>query len=201
MVYQLLLHFFEGKETAIDPPLPLAEQSMDSLYGVHLSVSIGEVRHIIVTLMDTHAENSIFSEVYVLIVEHLLFGFLINIEAARIDEVGQQHSEEDIGNAQICLDYPAVLQLLVNRLEVGLKQFVVVFLLVIEDGLHVVGRERTRQDVNEAKRGLEGLVHQMCEVVFHLLCPLDICELKGDISQEIHIFILDLIILLQFLDL
>lgn len=50
--------------------------------------------------------------------------------------------------------------------------------------------------MDEAKGSLEGLVHEVCEMVLHLLGALDICELKGNIGEEVHVIVLYLVALL-----
>lgn len=149
---------------------------MHCLDGVNLSVSIRQESHIEPLLVDAHAKDTIFSQVNVLVVEHLLFRIRTDGHTALVDEVRQQSTHQHTSNTQLRFLYFAVCQLLIDRFEVGFQQNIVLFIVVFDYGLHVVGGEGSRKHMDEAKRSFEGFVHQMSEVILHLLGSLNICE-------------------------
>lgn len=92
MVSELFLDLFEGEITSIDPPFSLAKQAMNCFDWVDLSISIRKVGHIISFFMNTHAQNSVLSQIHIFTVEHSLVRLRINVNEAAIEEVRQTSS-------------------------------------------------------------------------------------------------------------
>lgn len=176
MVTQLLLHLLKREVTTVNPSLALAQQAVYCFNGIHLGVGVGQVRHVIAFLMDTHAQNSVLSKIYVFTVEHGLIGLRVDVYEAAVEEIREGSPQQHVGHTHLGFDNFSVGQFFVDGLEVVFEQLVVLILIIVDNGLHVVGRERTRQHVDKSECSLESLVHQVSEVVFHLLRTLDISK-------------------------
>ena len=70
MLGKLSLHLLEGEVAAVNPPLSLPQQSVHSLDRVDVGVGIWKIGHFEASFVDPHAENSIFSQVDVLVIQH-----------------------------------------------------------------------------------------------------------------------------------
>ena len=68
VLVHLSLNFLKGEVTAIDPSFSLTHETIDSFDRIHLGISIGHEDNIFFIFVDTHAQNSILSQIYVLVV-------------------------------------------------------------------------------------------------------------------------------------
>ena len=72
ILVHLSLHFFKGEVAAVDPSFSLTHETVDGFDGIHLGIGIGHENDIFFVFVDTHAQNSVLSEIDVLVVENLL---------------------------------------------------------------------------------------------------------------------------------
>jgi hypothetical protein len=82
VLVELFLDFFEREVTTVDPPFTLAHESVYALHGVNLGVGVGQESHVEAFLVDTHAQNTILSEIDVFIIEHGLVTLRVDFYAS-----------------------------------------------------------------------------------------------------------------------
>ena len=132
--------------------------------------------------MDTHTQNSILGKIYILVVEHCLITLWIDTNTTAIDKIWKSSPENRIGDSHLTLDNLLISKLLIYRFEVTLEKLIILLLIVLNNSLHVVGRESPRKDMNKSKGGFKGFVHEMGEVILNLLGSLDINKVKSNIG-------------------
>ena len=184
---KLLLHLLERKHTTIQLFLLLLHQCVDFLYRLDLSIHIGQERDVFSVFVNTQTQHSIFWQISVLIVEHLLLWVRIYVGEPFPYGFGQKDAWNNTSESELRRNYFVGSHFLVNRSEIGFQQ--VIFFLGRTQRLHIIGRERARHHMNELKQSLERFVQKMVVMAFNLLCPLYIEQVEHQRCHEVHIFI------------
>jgi hypothetical protein len=68
--------------------------------------------------MDSHAEDTVFSQVNVLVVENLLFRIWVDRSETVPDDFGQEDTDEDVASCELTFHHFVGFQLLVDTFEV-----------------------------------------------------------------------------------
>jgi hypothetical protein len=77
--------FFKGEETTVDPPFSLTKKRMSTLDGIHISLGIGQKSQRLIMLMNTQAQDSVFGQIDIFIIEQTLLSFFIRWITAVVD--------------------------------------------------------------------------------------------------------------------
>jgi len=78
---------------------------MDCLDWINFGISVGKIGHVEAFFVNTHAQDSIFSQINILIVEHLLIRVRRNINPTSVDGVRKQCTRKGTADSNAGLSY------------------------------------------------------------------------------------------------
>lgn len=178
----LTLYLLKRKETAVYPALSLPKQGVRTLNWVHICLGIWKKSKRLIVLMNSQAENSILSQVDILVIKHALLSLLIGRIATVVNQIREQYLTNGPTGGKDRRLGGLLLNLLIQGLKIVLQQLGTLLLVILlgviplpdigNERLHIVPRERPGQNVNKLKHRLKGLVNKMRQVVLNLLRPL-----------------------------
>ena len=197
ILFHLSLHFLKGEVTTIDPSFSLTHETIDCFDGIHLGIGIGHEDDIFFVFVDTHAQNSVLSEIDVLVVENLLLWVGVDWSEVAPDELGQEDPHEEIGGSEGGWGHFVGFQFFFDWFEI-LSQEGVSF-VDWSEGIHGVTWEGTRQHVDKLEDGFKRFIDEMGKMVFDLLGFLDIEEIEAEMAQPVKIFFFVHLVIFNFL--
>lgn len=147
--------------------------------------------------MDTHTQNTILCQIDVLVIEHLFFRIRVDWPKTTPDQFWQEYTHEDVASCEIAGHHLVRFELLVDRLEVLSQKSIAA--VHWPQGFHGVARESTGKHMDKLEYRFERLVNQMGEVVFDLLCFLNVNKVKTKSTEPVEIFFFVHLLILNLL--